>query len=340
MIHARAVVVAAFGVLLVGAVPAAAASPTLDAIRERGNVRCGVHPGLAGFSEPQADGSYRGFDADLCAAVAAAVLDDPTAVAWVPVDAAGREAALTGGTIDLLSRNTTWTLGREATWGTFVATTFYDGQTILAPSAAPVTTLGGLAGRTVCALDGTSSLDVIRTALADAGVTATVIAQPDLDTEVAAYLDGGCDALTSDRSQLAAIGSTLPDGASHAIAPLTLTREPLGPVVPSGDEAWATIVRWIAYSLVIAEEHDLSGRAAAQALPGSDPELRRMFGAADDPGATLGLTPGWAARAVAAVGNYGELYERWLGPSTPLALERGLNALWTDGGLLYAPPFR
>lgn len=334
--------IAVASILAAAALPgaAAASSPILDAVRERGVLRCGVHPGLAGFSEEGADGRRRGFDVDICRAVAAAVLGDAEQVELIPLDPAEREDALTDGRIDLLSRNTTWTFTRELTWGVFGPVVFQDGQGFLLPADDPATTLAEMADHRICVLDATTSRETLERSAAAAGIAIEVIALADIPTEVETYLAGGCDAITSDRSQLAAIRSGLPEPAAHRVTDAILSREPLAPVIPRGDEQWATVVRWAIHGLILAEAAGIGAADIADSAAVTDPQTRLLLGLEPGPAGAAGLPDDWIARMIAQVGSYAEIWDRNLGPETPLGLERGLNALWTEGGILDAPPYR
>lgn len=331
---------------IVGAVPAPVAAsgpgpaPILDAVRARGSVRCGVHPGLAGFSVDAGNGARTGFDADICRAVAAAVLGDPDAVTWVPLDADARVTALADGSIDLLARNTTWTFGRDADWGVFGPVVFHDGTGLLAPAGGPVGTFADLEGRTLCVVAGTTTEEVVLRVADDTAVDVRVLPHPTLDAEIAAYLEGTCDAIASDRSQLAGIRAALPEPAAHTVLPDHLSEEPLAPIVPFGDPTWATAVRWTVLALIRAEELGLHASTIAGAAKSPDAEVRRLVGAEPGPASALGLPDDWAARMIAAVGSYADIWERNLGSETSLGLARGRNAVARDGGLLWAPPYR
>ncbi len=315
-------------------------SVVLDGIRDRGSVRCGIHPGLPGFSEDAGDGRRTGFDVDICRAVAAAVLGDADAVTYLPLEADMRADALADGSIDLLARNTTWTFGREATWGVFGPVVFHDGAGLLAPAGGPVAGFPDLAGRTLCVVAGTTTEEVVLRHADETATDVLVVPHPSVEAEIAAYAAGDCDAIASDRSQLAAIRSELPDPTAHAVLDEHLSDEPLAPIVPFGDAAWASVVRWTVLALIRAEQVGLGSTTLAGAEESSSAEVRRLAGAEPGPAAELGLKEGWVARMLAEVGNYGEIWDRNLGPETRLGLGRGLNALAGDGGLLWAPPYR
>ncbi|MBK1719153.1 amino acid ABC transporter substrate-binding protein [Thiocystis violacea] len=320
--------------------PPANAGDVLDALTSRGVLNCGVSEGIPGFSERDAAGRWQGFDVDVCRAVAAAALGDAEAVAFVPLRASTRFPALQARKIDLLLRNTSWTLTREAILKLqFPAVLLYDGQGFMVPADSPVRAPSELAGATVCIEKGTTHERNLRDyfGLRDLPVTPLAI---DSATGVAdAFRTGRCQSYSADVSQLAAARSRLPGGRqSWRILDERISKEPLAPVVWGGDQEWTTLVRWVIHTLILAEEWGATQANLDQVLAEGRTPLSRL---SHDERAllarTLGLTPGWAARAVKAVGNYGELFERHLGPDSPLGLERGLNRLWTQGGLLYAP---
>ena len=318
------------------------AGSDLDAVKARGTLRCGVSEGIAGFSQRDASGRWTGFNVDFCRAVAAAVLGDPAKVQFTALKASNRFPALQSKTIDLLMRNTTWTLTREVLLKMeFPAVLFYDGQGFLVPKSAGVNTLDDLDGATVCVEKGTTHEprlpDYFR--MRGRSVTPLVI---DSATEVAkAFFAGRCKAYTSDVAQLAAARARAPGGPeAFVILPERISKEPLGPVVRAGDVEWVSLVRWVAHVLVAAEEHgvtrgnldamvrQMQGSAGGRVFSGKDVRVARA----------LGVPADWAARVIRTTGNYAEMYERNLGPSSGLGFERGLNRLWTQGGLLYAPP--
>lgn len=329
--------------LLIALVPASAgAGETLARVHSREVVRCGVSEGLVGFSIKDAAGRYTGLDADFCRAVAAAALGDPEKVTFVPLFASARFPALCAGEIDLLARNTTWTLGREAGLGvSFAGTLYYDGQGFMVPHASGVTKIADLNGATICVEKGTTH----EPNLADYFQTQGWTYQPlviESVTEVArAFFAGRCLAYTSDRSQLAAIRVQAPPGReAYDILPDQISKEPLAPAVRQGDQEWFTLVRWSLFALLAAEEQGIT-RANVRAKMSSEsaPALQRFL-ANGGYGKALGTSPEWAVRVVESVGNYGEMFDRNLGGQSPLKLERGLNRLWTQGGLMYAPPLR
>lgn len=324
-----------------GAGPAAA-GPTLEAVRARGQLVCGVNQGVAGFSAPDSRGVFQGLDADFCRAVAAAVLGDANKVRFVPTSYQTRFVALQSGEVDVLARNVTQTLTRDTALGFNLAgVNFYDGQAFMVTKASGVAAARQLDGATVCVLPGsTSELNI-----ADFNRRERIRLQPvvlsSMDEMTAAYQSGRCDALTTDSSQLAALRATaLRDPAGHVILPDRISKEPLGPMVRHGDEEWRDIVAWTLALLVEAEEIGLTKANAAEMRGSPDPNVQRILGVTPGFGKALGLSEDWAFRAVSQVGNYGEIFERHLGRGSPIGLERGLNDLWKRGGLMYALPLR
>lgn len=323
---------------------AAHAGDVLDGIRARDELRCGVSEGIAGFSEQDKTGRWVGLDADFCRAVAVAVLGDAGKASFVPLKSSTRFPALQAGRIDLLVRNTTWTLEREASFGVqFPAILYFDGQGFMVPQAAKVGKIADLRDATVCVEKGTTHLDNL-TEYFDARGLAVKPLVIDSAGEVAqAFFAGRCQAYTSDASQLAAVRLRAPGGAqAFTILPERISKEPLAPVVVDGDQQWITLVRWVLYTLIIAEERGITRDNVAIRWP----ELKqrkikawKLAGGGEiDFGKLLGATENWGPRVIAAVGNYGEIYERNVGRDSPLKIERGLNRLWRDGGLMYAPP--
>lgn len=320
----------------------AAAGPTLDLVKSNAAVRCGVNESLPGFSHPDDQGRWAGFDVDFCRAVATAVFHDPEKVKFVPSSAKERFTLLQSGEVDLLSRNTTWTFIRDTSLGfDFAAITFYDGQGLMVPKKLGVKSVRQLSGASICLLTGTTTElnlgDYFRTHRMS--YNPVVFEGP--DEAVAAYGAGRCDAFTTDRSGLAAQRIRLRNPAEHIILPEVISKEPLGPLVRHGDNQWEDIVRWTVYAMVLAEEKGVSSKNVDSVKASTkDPEVRRLLGLEGGLGTKLGLDNDWAYHVVKRVGNYGEVYDRHVGPDTPLELDRGLNAQWNQGGLLYAPPFR
>ena len=331
---------ALFALQVLPAVVLAADSVTLAQVRARGVLRCGVSDGIAGFSMQDASGRWSGIDADFCRAVAAAALGDPDKVAFVPLRTAARFPALRTGRIDLLARNTTWTLLREGTLGVqFAGVLFYDAQAFMVPANSGIRTLASLKGATVCVQRETSS----ETSLAGYSSAHALEFKPLVVGSVSelaqAFFSGRCAAMTADASLLATLKSRAPGGAAaFAILPERISKQPHAPAVRGDDDAWLVIVRWVLYTLIAAEELDVTRQNQAQRL--RDPLVARALVPDATVTATLGIAPGWTERALSSAGNYGEMFERNLGTGSPLALERGLNALWTHGGLMYAPPMQ
>lgn len=320
----------------------AAAAATLDDVKARGTLNCGVVTGLAGFGEPDADGRWQGFDVAVCRAVAAAVLGDAEAVEFVPTTAKTRFTALASGEIDLLARNTTWTFSRDTDLKfDFVGVNYYDGQGFMVPRGL-VDSARDLDGATVCIQTGTTT----ELNLSDFFRTNNISYEPvPIETNAEAiqqYLAGACDAYTTDASGLAATRATFETPGDHVILPEIISKEPLGPLVRHGDNDWADIARWTLNALIAAEEYGVTKENVAEmaSAAGDNPEINRLLGTEGELGSMIGLSNTFARDAIAAVGNYGEIFAENLGTDTPIGLERGLNAQWTNGGLLYSPPFR
>ena len=325
------------------AAPAAAAAPsgnTLDAIRARGSLLCGVSTGLAGFSQPDSQGAWRGFDVDFCRAVAAAIFGDPSKVRFVPTTAQVRFTALQSGEVDILSRNTTWTLSRDTSLGLdFPATTFYDGQGFMVKRSLNVTSAAQLEGATVCVQPGTTTEQNLADWSRASRVSIRPVVIERVEDNVSAYIAGRCDAYTTDISGLAAVRSAQQNPNDHVILPDVISKEPLGPAVRHGDQRFADIVRWTHFGMLVAEELGINSTNVQQAVSGdARPEAQRLVGRTGDLGRMLGLDNAWMVNVIRTVGNYGEVFERNL---TPIGLQRGRNGLWTSpSGLQYAPPFR
>ncbi len=316
---------------------------TLDEVKARGSLNCGVTTGLTGFAEPNASGVWEGFDVAVCRAVAAAVFGDPMAVEFVPTTGQTRFTALASGEVDMLARNTTWTFSRDVDLKfEFVGVNYYDGQGFMVPASLGVSSALELDGATVCIQTGTTT----ELNLADFFASNNMSYEPvPIETNAEAqqqYLANACDVYTTDASGLAATRATFENPGDHVLLPEIISKEPLGPLVRHGDNEWGDIVRWSLNALIAAEELGITSANIAElaAAPGQNPEINRILGTEGDLGAMLGLEPNWAVNAISAGGNYGEIFERYLGESTPIGLARGLNAQWTDGGLLYTPPFR
>jgi len=321
--------------------PTAAPAPEggrLAQVIERDSLVCGTNEGLPGFGFLDENGENVGFDIDFCRAIAAAVLGDPTKVEFRPLDADGRQPAILSGEIDVLIRNTTWTVTRDATWGLFAPTTFYDGQGMMVRAADGITTLEDLAGATICVQTGTTTELNLADVFNARGIDFTPQPFGDDTQTYDAYDEESCDAVTSDRSQLLAQRTALSNPDDHVILEEVMSKEPLGPVVPFGDDNWFNIVKWVVFALIEAEEQGVTQDNVAEMVSSDNPVVARLLGSEGDKG--LGLSPDWVVDVITAVGNYGEIYDRNLGPGTPFELERGPNALWTEGGLMYAMPYR
>ena len=311
-------------------------------VLDRGKVICGGRTDLAGFGYLDDAGRNIGFDIDLCRAVAAVVLGDPEAVEIVPVSAAERGPALQTGEVDLLSRNATWTSTREVQWGNFTWIMFFDGQGFIVPVDSGIDTIEQLDGATICVTSGTTTELNLADAFRQRGLTFTPVTFEDTASVYSTYEDGRCDAATSDKSQLAAVRSGFADPAAHKILDITISKEPLTPAVPAGDDKWFDIVRITMFGLINAEEYGVTQANVGDMMTSDNVEVRRLLGEEGDWGqADLGLAPDAMANAIKAVGNYGEIYDRYMGPEgDAFTLDRGLNNLWTNGGILYAPPLR
>jgi general L-amino acid transport system substrate-binding protein len=315
---------------------------TLAEVQARGELNCGVSTGLAGFSAPDSNGVWQGFDVAYCRALAAAVLGDPMAVSFTPLTPAARFTPLASGEIDVLARNTTWTLSRDVDLKfNFVGINYYDGQGFMVTRALGVGSAMELDGATVCIQTGTTT----ELNLADYFRANNMSYEPvPIETNAEAqqqYLAGACDVYTTDVSGLAATRASFETPGDHVILPEVISKEPLGPLVRHGDDDWADVARWVFNALVAAEEYGVTSANIAELAQGTDnPEINRLLGTEGELGAMLGLDAEWAIRAISASGNYGEIFAATIGEQTPIGLARGLNAQWTQGGLLYAPPFR
>lgn len=320
-----------------------AAAGTLDDVKAKGFLQCGVSTGLVGFAAADANGNWDGFDVSVCRAVAAAVLGDPQAVKFTPTTGKTRFTALASGEVDMLARNTTWTFSRDVDLKfTFVGVNYYDGQGFMVPKALGVSSAKDLDGATVCIQTGTTT----ELNLADFFRSNGISYEPvPIETNAEAqqqYLAGACDVYTTDASGLAATRATFENPDEHMLLPEIISKEPLGPLVRQGDDQWADTVRWTLNALIAAEELGVTSANVSEsaASAGNNPEINRLLGTEGNLGEMLGLSADWAKNAIAAGGNYGEIFARNIGEATPIGLARGLNAKWTDGGLIYTPPFR
>jgi len=321
----------------------AQAGKTLDAIKARGAVVCGVNTGLAGFSQADSQGNWTGLDVDTCRAIAAAVLGDGNKVKWVPLTAQQRFTALQSGEVDILARNTTWTLTRDASLGlSFTGVTYYDGQGFMVPVKSKVTSAKQLKGATVCVQSGTTTEKNLTDYSRANNLSLKPVVFEKQEAATGAYFSGRCIAFTTDASGLASVrNNEAKDPKEHLILPELISKEPLGPVVRRGDDEWFAIAKWVVFGLVEAEEFGITqANVDKLAAESKDPVIMRIVGTSEDTGKLLGLDKDWMVRAIKTTGNYGEIFERNVGPKTPIGLPRGLNALWSKGGIMYAPPVR
>jgi general L-amino acid transport system substrate-binding protein len=330
------------GLCLSAALPAFAGK-TLDAIKSRGQVVCGVSTGVAGFSAADSSGNWLGLDVDVCKAVAAATLGDANKVKYVPLTSQQRFTALQSGEIDVLSRNTTFSLSRDASLGLHqTAVTYYDGQGFMVPTKSKIKSAKQLKGQTVCVQSGTTT----EKNLSDYSRTHQLAIKPvvfeKFEAANAAYFSGRCIAYTTDASGLASVrNKEARNPADHLILPDLISKEPLGPMVRRGDDEWFAIVKWVIHGLVEAEEYGMTQANVEQLKTSTlDPVIQRLLGTTEDTGRLLGLDKEWMLRAIKATGNYGEIFERNVGPKSPIGLPRGVNKLWNQGGLMYAYPLR
>jgi general L-amino acid transport system substrate-binding protein len=315
---------------------------TLDTVKARGVLICGSNSQVPGFGYIDANGEFSGIDVDYCRALAAAIFGDASKVEFRPVTAAERFTALQSGEIDVLSRNTTWTLTRDSELGgNFTATTFYDGQGMMVPVETGFTTLQDLDGGTVCVQTGTTTELNLADVMSALGISYTPAVYEDADATFAAYSEGRCDAVTTDKSGLVSRRAVLADPSAHIILDVTMSKEPLGPMVRHGDDQWFDIAQWTVFAMIAAEEYGVtSANVDSMRDSTTEPEILRLLGKEGEMGAKIGLDNDWAYNIIKLVGNYAEVYDRNLGPNTPTYIPRGLNSLYTEGGLLYAPPVR
>jgi general L-amino acid transport system substrate-binding protein len=327
---------------LLAAAPAYAGK-TLDAVKQRGQLVCGVNTGLAGFSQADSQGAWSGLDVDVCKAVAAAILNDPAKVKYVPLTAQQRFTALQSGEIDILSRNTTYTLTRDASLGLhFLPPTYYDGQGFMVPVKSKLKSAKGMKGATVCVQSGTTTEKNLTDYSRANKLDLKPIVFEKQEAATGAYFSGRCVAFTTDASGLASIrNKDAKDPKEHIILPELISKEPLGPAVRRGDDEFEAIAKWVIYGLIEAEEYGITqANVDEMKTKSQDPVVMRIVGSSEDTGKLVGLDKEWLVRAIKAVGNYGEIFERNVGAKTPLALPRGLNSQWNKGGIQYAPPIR
>ena len=332
------------------------AGKTLDAIKARGQLNCGVNPSLPGFSAADSQGNWVGLDVDVCKAVAATVLNDASKIKWTPLNASQRFAVLQSGEIDMLSRNTTWTLTRDASLGlSFTGVTNYDGQGFMVPTTRldpkskkmvpitpKITSAKQLKGATVCVQSGTTTEKNLTDYSKSNNLNMKSVVFDTQEATNKAYFSGRCQAYTTDASGLASVrNKEASNPEDHLVLPELISKEPLGPSVRRGDDEFFAIVKWVVFALIEAEEYGITQANVDQMKADSkDPVVMRILGTSEDTGKLLGLDKDWAYRAIKAVGNYGEIFERNVGPKSPLKLPRGSNNLWSKGGLMYAPPVR
>ena len=334
-----------FGIVMtsvfLGNLAPANAQATLKAVKERGSLSCGVSQGLPGFSAPDDTGKWSGLDVDFCRALAAVILNDPLKVKFVPLSAKDRFTALQSGEIDVLSRNTTWSLSRDTSLGlNFTAVMYYDGQGFLVRKALKVNSALELNGASVCVQTGTTNEQNLADYFRANNMKYEVVAFATADETIKAYESGRCDVFTSDVSQLYAerLKLTVPD--DHVVLPEIISKEPLGPVVRHGDDQWFDIVKWTLFAMINAEELNVTQKNVGEMTKSNKPEIARLLGTDGNLGEQLGLTKDWLVRIVKAVGNYGESFDRNVGAGSKLRISRGLNKLWNQGGIQYAPPIR
>lgn len=333
LLCAATLLVCAAGVLSAG---------TLDDVKQRKILNCGVNAGLIGFASKDAQGHWSGFDVDLCRAVAAAVLGDPGAVDYVETTNGSRFTLLLGGQIDLLVRNTTWSFSKDVGLKIdFAGINYYDGQRFMVPKALGVSSATELNGRSVCVQPDSKTAMNLSEYFSRNNITYETVDVVSTDQAQTFYLEGVCQVFTADASQLAAIRATFKAPGEHLLLDDVISKEPLGPVVRHGDDDWEDVVRWVLNALIAAEELKVTSTNIDEMRESTDnPEVARLLGTEGLMGEALGLDPDWAVRAIRAGGNYGEIFARNIGETTPIGLSRGLNLQWTDGGLLYSPPFR
>ncbi|TMK19938.1 MAG: amino acid ABC transporter substrate-binding protein [Alphaproteobacteria bacterium] len=323
----RAIFLFVGATVVLGFCAAAASAQTLKAVKDRGSLLCGVSQGLPGFSNPDDKGNWTGFDVDFCRALAAAILNDAAKVKFTPLSAKDRFEPLKTGDIDVLSRNTTWTLSRDVAYGNFAGVTYYDGQGFLVRKSLKVNSALELNGASVCTQTGTTTELNLADYFRANNMKYEVIAFATADETVKAYEAGRCDVFLANAND-------------HVILPEIISKEPLGPMVRHGDDQWFDVVKWTLYAMLNAEELGITSKTVDEALKSNQPEIRRLLGVEGNFGEQLGLTKDWVVRIVKQVGSYGEVFERNVGTGSKLGISRGINRLWTKGGIQYAPPVR
>lgn len=337
----KALVTIAFGMAAALAATGASAQATLASVKQKGFLTCGSNPGLAGFGVPDAQGNWTGLDVDFCRAIAAAIFDDPTKVRFIPLSSKDRFTALQAGEVDVLVRNSTWTMSRDTSLGLdFPAVNFYDGQGFMVRKKLGVNSAKDLGGASVCTQQGTTTELNVADYFRANNLKYEVVAFASADETFKAYDAGRCDAFTTDASGLYAerLKASNPD--DHIVLPEIISKEPLGPVVRHGDSQWHDIVAWTHFAMLNAEEMGVTKANVQEKLKATDPGVRRLLGVEGTFGEAIGLTNDWAVRIIKHVGNYGESFDRNVGEGSRLKIQRGVNALWTKGGIQYAPPIR
>jgi general L-amino acid transport system substrate-binding protein len=318
-----------------------ASAATLDQVKQKGFIQCGVSQGITGFSNPDDKGNWTGLDVDFCRALAAAIFNDPQKVKFTPLSTKDRFTALQSGEVDLLSRNTTWTLDRDTKMGlNFAGIIYYDGQALMVKKSMKVNSSLELSGASICTQTGTTTELNIADYFRNNKMKYEVVAFATADETLKTYESGRCDVFTTDASQLYAQKLKLAKPDEHMILPEIISKEPLGPLVRHGDDQWFDIVKWTLYALINAEELGITQSNVDEMMKSSSPEVRRVLGVEGAFGESLGLANDWVVHIIKAVGNYGEVFERNVGVNSPLKIERGLNRLWSKGGIQYAPPIR
>jgi len=324
-----------------GVAATSAMATTLEDVKAKGSIQCGVSQGLPGFSNPDAQGNWTGIDVDFCRAMAAAIFDDPSAVNFTPLSAKERFTALQSGEVDILSRNTTWTMSRDTQLGlNFAGVNYYDGQGFMVRKDLGVTSALELSGASVCTNTGTTTELNVADYFRANNMPYEIVAFEKADEVVAAYDAGRCDVYTTDASGLYAQRLKLTNPGDHMVLPEIISKEPLGPVVRQGDDEWFNIAKWTLNAMINADELGVTSENFEEMTSSDNPSIKRMLGVEGSFGEGIGLTNDWAVRIIKHVGNYGESFDANVGPETPLGIARGVNALWSDGGILYAAPIR
>lgn len=319
--------------------PASAA--TLDDVKTKGFLECGVNHGLPGFSDSDEQGNWRGMDVDICRGLSAAIFGSPDKVKFVPLNAEQRFTSLLSGEVDILSRNTTWTMTRDIALGlNFAGVTYYDGQGFMVRMKLGITSVLELSGTTICTQSGTTTEMNVGDFFNSKKMPFNLVTFAKAEETVRAYEAGDCDAFTADASQLYAFRLKLADPKAHMVLPEIISKEPLGPVVRQGDDQWFNLVKWTVFALLAAEERGITGANIDEMRSSKNPAIRRILGLDGDLGRKLGLDNDWAIKLIKAIGNYGEMFDRNVGAGSPLKIARGVNRLWNKGGIQYAPPVR